>query len=314
MPTGSGKSITMALLIAEMQVPVLIVVPNLTLKTQLQDSFRQYFGSLKGITIENIDSPALEQAKDYGMLILDEAHHGAASTYRRLSKKAWSGIYYRYHFTATPYRSQDEEQMLLESIIGQVVYRLSYQDAVAAKMIVPIEAYYIEIPKQKVKGHYWAEVYSELVVNHKDRNKAIADLLERLKGHSTLCLVTEIKHGENICKLTGGYFASGVNEDTKHYITMFNNGTMRQLVGTTGILGEGTDTKPAEWVIIAGLGKAKGRFQQQIGRVLRTYTGKESGKVILIKDASHKWTRNHFREQIKTLREEYGIAAVKLEL
>ncbi len=39
--TGFGKSVTMALLIARLQVKTLIVVPNLSLKTQLKDFFRQ---------------------------------------------------------------------------------------------------------------------------------------------------------------------------------------------------------------------------------------------------------------------------------
>ena len=102
MPTGSGKSITMALLINKLQVKTLVVVPNLELKQQLTSSFKSYFGTLANITIENIDSSRLDSMIDFDALIIDECHHGAADTYRKLNKTAWKGIYHRACFTATP--------------------------------------------------------------------------------------------------------------------------------------------------------------------------------------------------------------------
>src|SRR4051812_39976032 len=107
MPTGMGKSITMALLTNALQVRTLIVVPNLNLKEQLTETFLRLFGNLDNVTIENIDSPRLPKATNSDCLIIDEAHHAAASTYRTLNKTAWAGIYYRFFFTATPFRSQE---------------------------------------------------------------------------------------------------------------------------------------------------------------------------------------------------------------
>ena len=86
------------------------------------------------------------------------------------------------------------------------------------------------------------------------------------------------------------------------------------LIGTTGVLGEGIDTRPAEWIIIAGLGKSKNQFMQNIGRGIRVYPGKKSCKVILFKDGSHKWTLKHFKEQCMILKEVYGIVPMRLEL
>lgn len=316
MPTGFGKSITMALLVNELQFKTLIVVPNLGLKQQLSDTFLKLFGSLKNITIENIDSPNLENQGDYDCLIVDEAHHVAASTYRKLNKKVWNNIYYRYFFTATPFRSKDEEQLLYESIAGDVVYRVTYQEAVRCGAIVPIEAYYIEIPKSKVEGYTWQQVYSELVVNHTSRNKLIAHLINSLKdiGAPTLCLVKEIKHGELILEVSNSAteFANGESGNAKKLISQFNAGRVISLIGTLGVLGEGVDTKPAEFVIIAALGKSKNQFMQACGRAFRKSPGKESAKVILIKDRSHKFTLRHFNAQVKILKEEYGVEIVKI--
>jgi superfamily II DNA or RNA helicase len=288
-------------------------VPNTTLKRQLTDSFLQYFGSLNNITIENIDSPKLKNAKDYDCLIIDECHHSAAKTYRSLNKHSWNKIYYRFAFTATPFRSREEEQLLYESVAGQVIYQVSYHTAVKQGYICPVEAYYYEIPKTKIQSNSWPQVYSTLVVNNSVRNRIISELLSSLNHNkvSTLCLVKEIKHGETLSEYCKLQFANGINEDSKDIIHFFNQG---KLTATNGVVGEGVDTKPAEFIVIAGLGKSKNQFLQQVGRGLRKYPGKESCKVIIFYDPSHKWTKEHYKAQCKYLLDEYNIIPVKLDL
>lgn len=315
MPTGAGKSITMALLIHELQVKTLVIVPTLELKRQLSNSFTAYFGNLENITIENIDSPRLEKLDNYDLLIVDECHRAASLTYRRLNKTVWNKIYYRYFFSATCFRNNEEEQLLFEGIAGEVIYKLSYEDAVKEKYIVPIEAYYLDVPKQKVTSDGWKAVYNELVVKNTPRNHLIAKLLTSFHSSqkNTLCLVKEINHGKILVELTGFPFCSGEDEESRKYIQRFNSGAMKVLIATEGMMGEGIDTKPCEYVVITGLGKAKSALMQKIGRSVRTYPGKESGKVILFKDTSHKYCLTHFRKQVKIVKDEYGAKVTKLE-
>lgn len=316
MPTGSGKSITMALLINSMQLRTLIVVPNLELKKQLTETFIKLFGSLNNIIIENIDSTNLQKITDIDMLILDECHRSAASTYQKLNKKQWVNAYHRFFFSATYFRNEDNEQLIFEGICGEPTYTLSYEDAVNAKMVVPVEAYYLEIPKSKPKGNTYAEIYSELVVNNDSRNLIIATLLSRLWSvdKSVLCLVKEINHGKIIRELTGTPFSSGADESSREFIKDFSSGRFKALIATTGMCGEGIDTVKCEYVIIAGLGKAKSALLQQIGRAVRTAQGKTSAKVIIIKDDSHLWTKRHFKEQCKIIFDYYSIDTVRLSL
>lgn len=315
MPTGTGKSLVIALIASRLGVRTLIVVPTLQIKEQLRAMFKTIFADMSNITIENIDSSALKKAKDYECLIIDEAHHVAAKTYQKLNKAVWAGIYYRFFLTATPFRNNTEENILMESVAGQIFYELSYKQAVWLKYIVPIEAYYIELPKVKTDAFTWAQVYSELVVNNVYRNETIARLLCNLQASQipTLCLVKEIKHGNALGQISLVDFANGQDESSRIFIERFNTGKIKALVGTNGILGEGVDTKPCEYVIVAGLGKAKSAFMQQVGRAIRSYPGKQSAKVILLKDRSHKFTLKHFNEQCKILKEEYGVIPAKLE-
>lgn len=321
-PTGTGKSVIISLIIKELMVPTLVVVPNVELERQLTDDFKRIFGKNnvgkgKFIYVENIAGLGKSALpRKYDCLILDEFHHSAASTYRTLNKTQWKDIYYRFGVTATPFRSKDEERLLLESILSKVIYSIDYTTAVSKGYIVPLEAYYITVPKQKNNARTWAKMYSDLVVNNDIRNQLIAQILQSFKAEnkSTLCLVKEIAHGNTLSKLTSIFFANGQDANSPDLISFFKADKLRHLIGTTGVLGEGVDTKPAEMIIIAGLGKSRNAFHQQIGRGFRRYPGKDSCKVILLLDKSHKWSIEHFKAQCRYLKEDFGIVPTELYL
>lgn len=320
--TGSGKSLVIALIAARLNVRTLVVVPTLEIKKQLSESLLELFGSNSNIIVQNIDNALLRNYKDFDCLIIDECHHVASKTYQKLNKTVWNGIYHRFFLTATYFRNQENERLLFKGIAGDIIYELSYRRAVKEGYIVPVEAYYVDVPKlvpaiSKVKIYdLYNVVYSKLIVNNGVRNKIIAEILKNLKENNvhTLCLVKEIRHGVLLEELTDISFVNGQDPDSREYIKEFNSGLKKALIGTTNILGEGIDTKPAEYVIIAGLGKATSAIMQQIGRGVRKYPGKESCKVILFRDESHKYTLRHFKEQCKILKERFGVIPTKLEV
>lgn len=316
--TGSGKSLIIGFLIEAFKVRTLVVVPSLELKRQLTDSLRSWFGSRFDLLIEvqNVDALDPKKPTEADMIIIDEIHHVAAKTYRTLNQKSWVGAFYRFGLTATPFRNNENERLLFESFLSKVIYRLDYESAVESGTIVPVEAYYIELPKIEANFTTFSQAYNELVVKRPDRNKIIATLLNKLHSQhiSTLCLVKEVEHGRRISDLSGAAFTHGQDLERTTLINWFNDGSLHTLIGTTGVLGEGVDTKPCEYVIIAGLGKAKGQFQQHVGRGLRTYPGKESCKVIIFYDPSHKWSKAHFKEQCRVLKEEYNVIPTKLDI
>lgn len=326
MPTGTGKSVTMALLMNELQVKTLLVVPTISLKTQLRQSFTQFFGSLGHITIENIDSAALAHSGNHDCLIIDEAHHAAANTYRRLNQKVWNKIYYKFFFTATPFRSNSEEQMLYESVAGPVIYNLPYPVAVAKGYITPLQVFFYPLPKVRMPNGgdaQFSTVYSHLVVNRADRNEIIADMAHALseRGVSTLVLTKQVEHGEVLRRMISERvgrdvaYMHGENANNRLHLLEFLVEETHLLVGTHGVLGEGIDTKPAEWVILATTVKSKNLFMQMLGRVFRRFTykdgrPKESGKVVLFFDPSHKFLVDHFKACVNYLKEEYNITPV----
>lgn len=304
-PTGTGKSRFMAMLIETLNLKTLVVVPSVELKLQLTADLAPF---CKNVRVENIDNPELENLTDFDVLILEEYHRSAAKTYQRLNKKAWKDIYFRYGVTATNFRSDEEETMLLESIASRTIFTLTYKEAIEKKYIVPVEAYVIDVPRKFTNGSTWVQVYHELVVHNTDRNAQIIDLLTLLHSarKSTLCLVKEVAHGQILSEITGLPFATGQDKESRKYIGQFKRDNIKVLIGTEGIMAEGIDSKPCEYVIIAALGKSKSAFMQKIGRSVRQYPGKESAKVIIFRDNSHKFTKNHYLAQKKILLEEYN--------
>lgn len=326
--TGFGKSLIIALLVDLLQVRTLVVVPSLELKTQLRETLKKIFPKTQigglglDIAVENI--AALDPKKKligYDAVIIDEFHHSAAKTYRELNKKSWVDVYHRFGFTATCFRSISEEKLLLESMLSQVVYKIDHAEAVSKGYVLPLEAYYFELPKIEVKSaDNWAAVYSELIVNRKDRNEKIVSLGNRLfvGCKSTLILVNQIDHGEILQQMFSDIglevpFANGEDSTSSEHIADFSCGKLKLLVASS-VVGEGVDTRACEYIILAGgSGKSRVKLMQNAGRSFRKFVGKDSGKIITFKDYSHKWLIGHHAHFMKTMREEYGVKSIKLE-
>jgi superfamily II DNA or RNA helicase len=316
--TGTGKSLIISGIIERMGLKTLIIVPNLELKKQLHETLLKVLTTMDNVVVENIDSNSLKNHKNFDLLIIDEAHHTASATYQKLNKTVWNGIYHRCFLTATPFRNDKEETLLFEAIAGDCVFEFDYWRGVTERAIVPVEAYYLDVERQQTNGYTYQQVYNELVVNNDHRNQLIGILLGRLKDKSTLCLVKEIAHGQILSELTGFPFVNGQDAESREYIRQFNDQKVKVLIGTTGVIGEGIDTKPCEYVIIASPGKAKSQFMQQIGRAVRNFgsgaSAKESAKIIIFRDSSHKFLLRHYNAQKKILVDVYRTKPVKLLL
>lgn len=323
-PTGVGKSAIIALIIRELQVKTLVVVPSLELKRQLIKSLEEIYpwgvGPEKQIWVENIDAlRRFKSLEGIDCLIIDEFHHSAAETYKKMNKTIWKDIYYRFGLTATFFRALEHENIYLESILSEVLYTIKYEDAVDKEYIVPLDVYSLNgfIPGKKIDNKdfkVYSHAYKELIVQNETRNLIISDTLLRLyQGKvSTLCLVKEIEHGNRLKELTGLPFANGESNDCKDLIKAFNEGKIKVLIGTTGVLGEGVDTKPCEYVLIATPIKSRALFMQGVGRGFRKFPGKETCKLILIEDNSHRWFKAAYKEQVLTIKEEYNRNVIKL--
>jgi superfamily II DNA or RNA helicase len=113
--------------------------------------------------------------------------------------------------------------------------------------------------------------YKEHVLNNQQMKSRIeSDALAMINaGKSVLILVDEVAHGEELSKALGIPFATGLDKKSQEYVDQLNAGKIPGLVGTDGKVGEGTDTKNVDVLILANFVAAKGPVIQAVGRGLR---------------------------------------------
>lgn len=332
-PTGTGKSAIMALIIAQVRVRTLVVVPSLELRNQailgLKMAFGEgYVGKVDDNTLIMVEHvQGLDPKKvipEVGCVIIDEFHHAASKSYQQLNKYAWNDIYYRIGLTATPFRRNEDENILLQGILADIIYIHSYSKAIKGKHILPIEGCYYSLPKIPIRGRkdHWGSVYSELIVNREDRNNLICNISDALiactSENNVLILVLTINHGELLQALFKKKFnlevpfANGVDKNSPTIIRDFSNGDVRLIIATN-IVGEGVDTRACNVVILAGgSGKSKSRLMQNAGRTCRKFNKQVAGIVISFKDPSHKWMLDHHKMFCTTFKDEYSFEAIQI--
>jgi superfamily II DNA or RNA helicase len=134
LPTGTGKTFLAVLAIQKAARPTLVVTPTIDLLTQwhgeLTVAFRTPVGLVGGgsydfqdLTVTTYDSAHMYLERwggRFGLLVFDECHHLPGPTY--LNSAVGSIAPFRLGLTATPERTDGQEQLLTE-LIGPLVYR-----------------------------------------------------------------------------------------------------------------------------------------------------------------------------------------------
>jgi superfamily II DNA or RNA helicase len=284
--TGMGKTLTALHLIKRIRKNTLIVVPSDSIAKQFYNELTEAFGDkivgiygggkkkIRPITVgiaasvvRNVD--AFKEA-DLGMIIFDEVHHIAASTFYDIAL-GLGDIGRIYGLTATDYRS-DGKDIMINAGCGDVIIRRDIKwginNGFLAKprfIVEEVDTYGHDYTNDKLKN------YKEHVLNNKKMTDKIREDIKYYmdQGKSVLCLVGEVSHGEALSAELGIPFAQGKDKKSQEYVEALNAGRIRGLVGTGGKIGEGSDTKRVDVLIIANFIASKGPVIQAVGRGLR---------------------------------------------
>ena len=287
--TGLGKTLTAVHLVKRLKRKALIVVPSDSIAKQfygeLSNAFSEkrvgfYGGGKKkikditvGIAASVVKNP--NDFKDLGVIIFDEVHHIAATTFYEIAT-ALGDTGRIYGLTATDYRS-DGKDILINAGCGDVLVKRDVKWGIEngwlAKPIFKVKevpTIGADIKNDKLKN------YKEHVLNNKLMKDQIQnDIQEYIdQGKSVLCLVAEVAHGEELSKQLGIPFAQGKDKQSQKYVEDLNEGRIKGLVGTSGKIGEGSDTKRVDVLILANFMASKGPVIQAVGRGLRIYGSK----------------------------------------
>ncbi|HWP46923.1 MAG TPA: DEAD/DEAH box helicase family protein [Candidatus Limnocylindrales bacterium] len=144
LPTGAGKSYVAQMAIELTQRSTLVVVPTLDLMNQWYDLLGAAFGGnqvgllgggyyeLNSLTVTTYDSATNHMERmghRWGLIIFDECHHLPGPMYAHAAEMCIAP--YRLALTATLERA-DGRHVLLEDLVGPVVYRKGIKDLAGA--------------------------------------------------------------------------------------------------------------------------------------------------------------------------------------
>lgn len=284
--TGLGKTLIATHFIKRYKRKALVVCPSDSVARQFYDLFVHTFGKQKvgfygggkkkicditvGIAASVTRNIEEFRRENIGVVIFDETHHTPASTFYDISK-GLAGCGKVFGLTATDYRS-DGKDIMINAGCGRVLIRRDIKWGVDNGYLA--EPYFIvrevdtggkDYKDDKLKS------YKEHVLHNSIMKSRIENDARQMmaSGKSVLILVDEVAHGKELSNILGIPFATGEDKKSQDYVDLLNKGKVPGLVGTSGKVGEGTDTKNVDVLILADFTASKGPVIQAVGRSLR---------------------------------------------
>lgn len=317
--TGLGKTLLATYAIKTFRKKSLIIVPSESIAKQflyaLQDAFGESTVALYGagkkktssitvaIAASVINNISLFASLDLGLILIDEGHHTPADTFSYISKSL-GGVGRIYGLTATDYRN-DGKDILIEAACGPTIIKRDLKWGILNGWLAKPK---FIIKKINTIGNDYNDKlksYREHVSKNQRMSSVISDDLQSLMvDNYVMCLVADIEFGNSLSKISNIPFAKGSDKQSQEYVELLNRKKIRGIVGTTGKVGEGTDTKSITSLILANFVASKGLVVQCIGRGLRKIQGKEEciiydyiplGSSMLTR---HAWDRISFYREI----------------
>lgn len=284
--TGLGKTLVATHLVQRYKKKTLVICPSDSVAKQFYEQFVECFGKKKvgfygggkkqiseitvGIAASVSKYVAEFQMADLGLVIFDETHHTPASTFFDIAEGLRS-VGKVFGLTATDYRS-DGKDIMITGGCGHVLIRRDIKWGVENGFLA--EPYFI-VREVATGGRDFKDDKLKSYKEHVLNNKAMKDRIESdarsmmAAGKAVLILVDEVAHGEELSKALGIPFATGLDKKSQSYVDDLNAGKIPGLVGTDGKVGEGTDTKNVDVLILSNFVASKGPVIQAIGRGLR---------------------------------------------
>jgi len=308
-PTGFGKTVIAAWLIAQQKVNTLILVHRKILMDQWRERLSIFlniplkeigmFGGGKKKLTGKIDIAVIQSLQrkgevkdfvaDYGHVIVDECHHVSAFSFEQVLKQVKAR--YIYGLTATPTRRDGHHPIIIMQC-GPI--RAKVNSRVVAlerpfKHVVLFKETRFKIP-ESMAGTTIQEIYSALV-NDRDRNTQIVNeiLASLANGRSPLVLTERTEHLRILAEMLGesakhlvilkGGMGKRQREAALDQLKSIPDSEERVILATGRHIGEGFDDARLDTLFLAMPISWRGTLQQYVGRLHRLHDNKREVRV-----------------------------------
>ena len=308
MPTGTGKTYLLTAVIDSFvsnnpMEKVWIVAHRRELVSQIDETVRKFhsysasntsslLSSVKAMSIQWLMRHYDEIEEEPGMIVIDEAHHALAKTYKemweRFPKAKFIGL------TATPCRLNgkgftDLFDVLVQSwAVPEFISkgRLATYDFVSIKSDGVTQRLIDSLQKRGADGDYQNKEMDMLLNKKPSIERLYRSLEEFGKDRKGIVYAINISHAQKITKLYQEHGVKAIAIDSKtpamerqQDIEAFKKGDIQVLVNVD-IFSEGFDCPDVEFVQLARPTLSLAKYLQMVGRGLRVAKGKKNCVII----------------------------------
>ena len=308
MPTGTGKTYLLTAVIDSFvnnnpMEKVWIVAHRRELVSQIDETVRKFhsysasntsslLSSVKAVSIQWLSKHYDEIEEEPGMIVIDEAHHALAKTYKemweRFPKAKFLGL------TATPCRLNGKGFTDLFDVLVQSwdvpefisKGRLATYDFVSIKSDGMTQRLIDSLQKRGADGDYQNKEMDMLLNKKPSIERLYRSLEEYGKDRKGIVYAINISHAQKITKLYQEHGVKAIAIDSKtpaterqQDIEAFKKGDIQVLVNVD-IFSEGFDCPDVEFVQLARPTLSLAKYLQMVGRGLRVAKGKKNCVII----------------------------------
>lgn len=322
LPTGTGKTVVFAHFPSalKMRKRLLVLAHREELLVQAQDKFRAVDPTLK-VDIEQAGARASDDASvvvasvptlgrgngarlsrlrpdDFSIVVVDEAHHAVAPTYRRildhfgLFEPGTSRLLIG--FTATPRRGDHQG---LGEVFEEVCYARDLREMIGGGYLAPISGWRVDsgisLDGVKVRHGDFVETQLAQVVNTARRNHLVVRAYRELaRGRRAIVFCVNVAHAQDVqlAFAESGVRAAAVwgalpKDERRATLARFSGGDL-DVITNCNVLTEGFDEPRVDCVIMARPTRSKLLYAQMVGRGTRLHPDKTDLLVVDVADNS----------------------------
>lgn len=313
MPTGTGKTRLFTSIISDIrtwgirndvETKILIIAHRIELIEQISDSLNKYkvgHGVIAGGVPRNLDYTVqvasiqtithhgnidLANALSVNFIIIDEAHHSVANSYKKLWKMYPDSK--KLGVTATPWRMNNLgfhemfDRLILSKPIKKFIEEgwLAPYDYYSIKESSTLNAEINNIDQFDIEGDYKTTALETIVDTSRIRAQLLDSYLKYAKGKKGIIYSISRKHSDHICN---EFKQAGVNivridsltprDERRLYVKRFRSGLI-DIIVNVDIFSEGFDCPDIEFIQLARPTKSLVKYIQQVGRGLRPTANK----------------------------------------
>ena len=308
MPTGTGKTYLLTAVIDSFvsnnpMEKVWIVAHRRELVSQIDETvrkFHSYFASNTSSLLSSVKAMSIqwlmrhydEIEEEPGMIVIDEAHHALAKTYKEMWERFPNAKFLG--LTATPCRLNgkgftDLFDVLVQSwSVPEFISkgRLATYDFVSIKSDGMTQRLIDSLQKRGADGDYQNKEM-DMLLNKKPSIERLYQSLEEFgKDRKGIVYAINISHAQKITKLYQEHGVKAIAIDSKtpaterqQDIEAFKKGDIQVLVNVD-IFSEGFDCPDVEFVQLARPTLSLAKYLQMVGRGLRVAKGKKNCVII----------------------------------